>query len=117
MTNLKTHRDDYQYYSGESGEVVKLTLSYYKDARVRGIYLYIHTVTLKQEGTFKSESFLIFGDNSARLLCAPLPRKSPKVMAALAGRLDPIIPALVEAYRTDKNSAVQMATDCIQGVN
>jgi hypothetical protein len=108
MTHLTLRHDgDYRYLSAPEGEVAKLALSYDKDARIRGIYLRISTVTIKHDTYGTSESFMLFGDKSVRVLCAQLPRKNPKVFLAIAEKLDPIIPALIESYLKHRDSALR----------
>lgn len=113
MTNLKLQREDYQYLTGETGDVVKLELTYSRDSRVRGIYLDMRSVKIEHSAYGTSTSCMLFSPEAVHMLVAPLPRKNPKVLAALAAKLDPVAPAVCALLLTDKGAAVLMATEAL----
>lgn len=109
MTNLKLKRDgSYEYFSGETGEVVNIDLDYHKDWKVRGIYLRISIVTLEQHDGYRTMSFTLLGDKAVNVLLQQLPRKNDKILAQYAFRLDQMIPELLAAYQESQDSARQL---------
>ena len=120
MTNLQPHRSDYRYRTGDTGHVIEVEVDYRKDARQRGIYISIRPIELK-DGCM---SFVLMSGYT--IFLAPLQRASPKVLAQWAEIMDPIVPALAEAFhipveegkfaRGDKDSFRRMVAERLAAV-
>ena len=109
MTYLKQDRNgNYEYFSGETGEVVQIELDYCLASKPRGIYLRISTVTVGHDNGFRTVSFMLFSDNAVRALICQLPRKNSRILTQYAFRLDQMIPELLAAYQESKDNARQL---------
>ncbi len=89
----------YEFLSGEEGDVIEMTLTYYKDLPKRGIWFYVGPVKLeKRDGFGTTKSMMVFDNRALRMFVRQLPRKSDKELVAIVNRLTPHLPQMVDIF-------------------
>jgi hypothetical protein len=105
------HNGDFTYRDKEVGEVTKLTVSYEKNYRRRGIYVSIRTTTITQERGYKTESFMLYGGQNINHFALALERKTPKQLQRVVDLISPHAALLVELFKANpKGASEQLAT-------
>ena len=78
--------------------------NYYNSCR--GIKLYIHNVTLKDGGYFRSVSFMMFSDGMKKFVIERLERKNAKRIAAAEKFVEDNLLEIVKMYVTNNNDGI-----------
>ena len=105
MNHLKPYRDGYQYYSGEEGPVVEISVSYtlggtnwfHGENYSRGIYVHISPVTLEKRDGYTCKTVTL--GSGKKMLLLGLNRKSDKKIRSVALAVDQIVRELAERYQ------------------
>jgi hypothetical protein len=100
MANLRPRDDGYLYQNvadptemGQKVEAVQVSVTYYKG---RGVYVNVAPVTRERWEYGCSTGHMLFSGVNTRVLA--MARGNPKKLAAVAARLDPIVPKLAEIW-------------------
>ena len=72
----------------------------------RGIKMYIHNVTLKNSGMFRSVSFMMFSDNAKKFVIKQLNRKSAKEIAAVEKFVENNLEEIVKMYVSENYDGI-----------
>jgi hypothetical protein len=102
MQNLAEHRNRYRWQSAPEGEITVAEVYYDLGGgnvwsgkkESRGIWLSIRPTKIEVHDTYRTETYEIFGKKGARIFLFELKRANPKILAAIAAKLDADIPAL-----------------------
>jgi hypothetical protein len=91
------------------GKCIEVSVDYDKGNyynSCRGIKLYIHEVTLKNSGMFRSVSFMVFSDNMKKFVIERLERKSAKRIAAAEKFVEDNLLEIVKMYVEYNNDGI-----------
>lgn len=116
MTNFKIDKyGDFKYQDAELGDVVRIQVQYNiggYGGGPRGLSVSVTAVKIEKTEYGHSEAFALFAAGFGLFVCQ-LNRKNPKAIAALAEKLDSVVPELAALFKSDREAAKQMLKDSI----
>ena len=99
LTNLKQRKDEYRYDSGTDGKIVRVEVTYEKHDRLslRGVWVRVSPIEIQQRDGYTSETHELFGGMKS-VQAMQLARSTPRVLVAIAEKIDPIAPELAVLF-------------------
>ncbi len=103
--NFQPHQNAFRYRTAEDGDIVQVDIDYWRDARVRGLYITFAPATI-------TDGLLTVPLSKMKsTMLAACPRVNPKLLASIAQRLDAAAPQLADVSRDDPSRALTLAKE------